>query len=372
MIRAVTSASNMHRRAVCPGSEHLEAGLRDEESTDSKEGTLLHSCYAGAEGVNLTPDQRDLLKIALEADDTVRASVVSQFGISDLEPHTQGHEQELWIHRGIRAVLSGHCDRWIYFHRIKLLVIIDQKFGFKPVTPAVANYQLRTYAVAGAEQWPADNVVVAISQPRLSRDERVTIASYTVEDLRAAKQELLNVLAAASKPDAPLQATEDGCRYCKAKLLCPAYKTKFLTIAEMGAKDLALCTDQDLDQILVAIQFADFICEQARDEARRRVASGALPTWKLGKASEVRKVVDPEKAIALLTMGGTLSREEVLACSAPSLKKLEDKVREKTGGTWKHARETIDATLAPVIERTEKKASLTRVKESADRPMLSA
>jgi hypothetical protein len=65
MQRAVTSASNIHRRSLCPGSERMEAGLPDEDSEQSVEGRLLHRYAADptADRKKLKPNQRDLLEI---------------------------------------------------------------------------------------------------------------------------------------------------------------------------------------------------------------------------------------------------------------------------------------------------------------------
>lgn len=382
MTRPTTSASNIFRRAVCPGSERMEEGLPEEDSELSREGTLLHQLDAIPvfSRAKLTHDQRDLLEISADLEEQVFNRVISHFAISADEPFTQGHEETLWVHRGIKSLIPGHCDRWRHYHRRKLLVIIDKKFGYKTVTPAAANYQLRTYACGGAELWPVDHVAVAITQPRLPFDQRVTMAVYTKEDIQAARLELFGIKDACAKPDAPLVAGEDQCRYCKAaiSLTCPAFKETLhsgLALIPMPSgeasvalreetitRGIAALADEQLDKVLIALSMAEFIKDPARDEARRRVASGTLTTWKLGKASEVREITDPERAIALMTFTA-LSREEVMACCDPSLKKLENKLREKTGGTWKAARETVDSTLASVIARKEKKPSLMRVKE---------
>lgn len=382
MNRATTSASNIFRRALCPGSERLEADLPEEDSEQSREGTLLHGYDANPalDRGSLKPDHRDLLARSAELEAAIFERVAGQFGIGAGEPYTQGVEEELYVHRGIKVLIPGHCDKWRHYYRRKLLVILDKKFGFKEVTSAAANYQLRTYAVAAAEKWSdVEQVVVAITQPRLPCEQRITMAVYEKADLEPARRELAAIKDACAQPNAPLQAGEEQCRYCKAKLLCPAFQSMVqggLALVALPESDLtaparqahiertlAALPDEKLDQMLRSLQMAAFIDEPAKDEARRRVASGTLPTWKLGKASEIRKVVDPERAIALLTLGGTVTRDEALACCDLSLKKIETKVREKTECTWQEARETIDRALGPVMERSEKKPSLTRVKE---------
>jgi hypothetical protein len=378
MLRAVTSASNIHRRALCPGSERLEAGLSDEDSAQSLEGTLLHSYDANPklERAVLKPQQQHLLRISNGLDEFIFAYVSEKFSIPGSEPFQEGRERELCAMREREDETPGHCDRWRLYPSLSLLVIIDKKFGFKEVTPAAANYQLRTYAIAGAEEWHPENIVVAITQPRLPYEQRLTMASYSSKDIEFARAELMGIRAASRRDDAPLVAGEEQCRYCKAKLVCSAYRATLqqgfaLVPVENGTvalrqaqveKILAACNDDQLDQVLVYIQRSDFVKDMARDEARFRVKSGRLANWQLGKASETRNITDPRRAISLLILRGELSRDEILGCCEPQLNAIEEKLRAKKKCTWQVAKETIESTLEPVLERGTRKASLTRKK----------
>jgi len=64
-MRPTTSASNLYRRAACPGSAKMEENLPEEETKEAREGKLLHD-YDAHENYDrrmLTPAQRDLLRI---------------------------------------------------------------------------------------------------------------------------------------------------------------------------------------------------------------------------------------------------------------------------------------------------------------------
>lgn len=381
MLRATTSASNIFRRQLCPGSERMEHGLPDEDSAQSIEGTLLHQYDANPslDRAVLKPGQQDLLRISAELDDFVFSRVSEQFGVSPDEPFEEGSEKELLALEGTKEETPGHCDRWRFFPSKRLLVIVDKKFGYKETTPAAANFQLRTYAIAGAEEWDADRIVVAITQPRLSYERRVTMASYEVDDLEASEKELQSIRVNSCKLDAPLVAGEEQCRYCKARVFCPALRAEIDsgllvvpdtfsgTVAKRqadAAELLSRCSDENLSRVLLAVVLSDFIKEPARDEARSRKEAdpNSLPDWELGKPSEVRTISDAKRAISLLSLRGDLTRDEVLSCCHPSLGKLEERLREKTKCTWSEARGILDGTLASVIERDPKKAPLKRVK----------
>ncbi len=64
MSRPITSASNLHRRALCAGSARMEQGLPEDDSEISREGVLLHNHAAHPELDRsfLKPNQRDLLE----------------------------------------------------------------------------------------------------------------------------------------------------------------------------------------------------------------------------------------------------------------------------------------------------------------------
>lgn len=369
MIRELTSASNLHRRKACPGSARLEAGLPDEDNDQSREGTLLHGFDANPEldRKSLKPYHQDLLKISLDLDEQVLQRACEQFDIPGHDKGIEGREKFLIVHdppRVGKELITGHCDRWALFPTQKVLVIIDKKFGYRVVTPAVANLQLRVYAIAGLEESDCDHVLVAITQPRLPFAERLTMALYSRDDIARARVELKSILDESAKPDAPLNAGLEQCCYCKAKLICPAYKERFLSIALIappGDRILAECTDDQLDHVLVAIQFADHIKEQARDEARRRVAAGQLKNWTLGKPVKTREVADTKRAVSLMVLRGALSKDDLFDCAKLSIRDMEELVRKRTGSTWKRAKEIVDETLASVIERGEKKPSLTRI-----------
>jgi len=342
----------------------MEEGLPDEDSAQSKEGTLLHAYDANPslEREVLKPYQQDLLRISADLDDFIFATVGEQFGITT--EHEEVREQELLALPGTDMATPGHCDRARYYPKIKLLVVVDKKFGYKEVTPAAANYQLRAYAIGGAEKWDVENVVVAITQPRLPYDQRVTMATYSRDDIELSRAELIGIRKASRAPDALLVAGEEQCRYCRAKTKCPEF-TKQLVPLDKGKEivsTLGTLTPAQRDGLITACKFADYIKEAVYDHEREVIAAGGESLYGLGKAQEMRKIIDPKRAVSLFALRGDLTRDEVLACSKPSITKLEETLRAKKGLTWKAAKTVVEETLSSVIEREPKKASLLRLK----------
>jgi hypothetical protein len=312
----------------------------------------------------ITQEQRELLQTETRLKELALKTFAEKFGIPTEEPFEEEYEVKNFLHRGIKAILPGRCDYRRYWPGPKIMVTLDYKNGRRAVTHAAANLQMRTYALMGAEEKPVLVAGVAIIQPRLNYDYRLTMAAYSALDLKLARVELYGILDKTEDPDAPLHASEDACRWCKAKLLCPAYKATFLAIREQSAVALGECSDDQLDGILVAIQFADFVKDQARDEARRRIGEGGFHQWTLGKESETPKITDTIRARHLLTVNGfnSLTETEVFECATLGIGKLEEKYAEK-GMKKVEAKKLVREILADVLEFTVRKATLTRVKD---------
>jgi hypothetical protein len=231
--RPTTSASNIFRRKLCPGSEKLEAGLPEEETELSVGNTRLHQYYANPklDRSFLNTQSQDLLRIADDLDSYVFSRVRDQFQLS--EGFEEGFERELIALKGEDGETPGHCDRYRYWPEDRFLLILDVKFGFKVVTPANANLQLRTYAMGAFEQFDVEDCVVAITQPRLPYGQRVTLAAYDRNEMALAREELGRIRAASRREDAPLIAGEEQCRYCKARVFCPAIRAELVILEQL-------------------------------------------------------------------------------------------------------------------------------------------
>lgn len=370
MNRPVTSASNLARRAACPGSERMEYGLPDEDSEQSREGILLHDYMHHTEYDRsvLSPNQRDLL----ERNDTLikilSERVAGVLGDPTLQV-TPSREVQLE-----NDLISGKVDLIVPFPAFPAgengaVFLNDTKFGYKKVERAELNLQLRVYAVLVSEYITAGRIFVSITQPRLPYDERITLAEYNADDIAASRVEIAEILKASADPEAKLVPGDEQCRYCKAKLICPAFQ-KTLTVPVLAlrgkqelsktareaylAERLSEVIDAQLEEIRIACTMADMIKSLANDEARKRIMAGAFTNYKLGKASEVREIVDVPRALSLLEISGISTREQLLElCSLPLGKDgVEEKYREANPGmTWDQARDKINRVLSSVIEK---------------------
>lgn len=367
-MRPTTTASNLFRRALCPGSARLEAGLPDEESEQSHEGTLLHEYAAHPEydRAMLKSNQRNLLTSADELTKTVIDRVESENGLT-------GKCIQQFTEQALQGEIPGTPD--LVRNYPSDILVIDRKFGYNIVERADLNLQLRTYAVLTWLQ-ETNNSYVAIVQPRLPFHERITLARYTPEDIEDSRKQISAILEAVAQPDAPLVPGEEQCRYCKAKLVCPAFREAIERAPALMSVDdaltktareaylvqrLAECTDAQLEKMIDAIRLAAFAQNPALDEARKRIVAGALPNFKLAKSSEVRIVNDVRKALALLNLAG-LPKDQIYDCITNlSLGKLGEVVRKAhPTWDWKQTNEWINTKLKTVLETETRKERVLR------------
>ena len=342
----------------------MEQGLPEEDNELSREGQLLHDYMAHPEYERkvLTQQQQDLLALSDELQENILAQVNP-----DNKHWSCSIEQTI-----SNGIIEGTPDLVAVFDDFAL--VQDFKFGRKIVERAELNLQLRAYAVICWHK-SLSKIYVAIIQPRLSREERVTIAEYTVEDIENSHAQIVSILAASDMPDAPLVPGEEQCRYCKAKMICPAFRDAMMVPVEWrpdkalskAAREayleqrLAECTDEQLEKVIEAERLAKMIHEPLYEEARKRIRNGQLTNFELGKATEVREITDVRKAIALLSLAG-LDKSEIFDCvNKMSLTDLQEVLRKKNA-TWsgKQTRDWIDSKLSSVIEKVPRKERVIR------------
>lgn len=394
--RPTTSPSNLLRRYLCPGSAQMEARVvssgGSDDSIDAAKGKLLHRYWTNTklDRAFLTDDDRDLLDLS----DRLLSDVLNRLAFEVIhEPqtralpnqrlHDDSHLQPMYhVEHFLRSRDDKFCgtpDQVFLWPARKAALVNDLKTGFAVVERAELNLQLRGYSVLVDDNFDVDDIFVSILQPRLwLAGERITLAHYEKKDIAQARGQVEAIIEASERKDAPLKAGEDQCRYCKAKLICPAFRRAVALPVTAFKSDLDLtkaareafieqrvkeCNDEQLEQLLEACALADHIAEPARDEARRRIRDGQFTKYFLGKEFDVRSITNVRHAIALLALSGIASREDILDICKLSIDTVEKRYRSKHKGmTWQQARDKINRVLASVIEREARKAKILRKK----------
>lgn len=207
------SPSSMARLMQCPGSHALSLLYPKQQSDAADEGTLAHKVAAQAllkSPFDSSADE-DMLRFAEE----YRQSV---------QPDSTTHIEEKVDCSAIHADCWGTPDAYKIKREIKLIMLWDYKYGFKPVEIS-ENWQLITYAL-GIKTWLglSDDwcFQLAIFQPRAHHRNGVyRVITITGAELMAYLPQIQGQIEAALQPDAPC-IVGTACQHCTAAHACEA------------------------------------------------------------------------------------------------------------------------------------------------------
>lgn len=310
MSHAQLSPSSAARWMTCPGSVALCKDLPDSSSKFAAEGTMMHTvaeeCLSAA-GVNAAmyvgeTFNQDGHNSTFTADHVAPVQQYVDY-VNDLVSSTRGEllvEQRLPIgHLTNEAGAKGTCDALILAG--DTLYVVDLKGGMGVSVDAENNPQLAIYALAALEEFSLSHdfktVTMVIHQPRLSHVSEHTIS---VTQLKAFGDAVLMAAAVTLDPEAPLVPSTAGCKFCKAKVTCPALRQEVMDTFENVAPEAA--SDDELGQAMSKVDLIDGWVKAIRAETEQRLLAGvAVDGWKLirGKRGN-RSWIDAENAEATL------------------------------------------------------------------------
>lgn len=311
---AILSASSASRWLNCTPSAKMAEGLEEERSIHADEGTLAHEIC----------ENELRYKLGLIDEPTyngvLRTSKANPLYSTDMDEHIDYYvnfclEQiaearamsadalvlveekvslEVYIREGF-----GTCDLIVIADGI--MYVTDLKFGKGVRVSAVDNSQLKLYAVGALEAcgflFDIHTVRLTIVQPRL---DAVSSWDVPAQDLLTwADTYVLPTAEKAFKGEGE-HTPGDWCRFCKAKVFCPALRAEAMSAAQ---EDFS--PDNSEEQILEMYMKAGRI-EAYLDAVGKYILKSALSgkKWtglKVVRANTNRTIKEPEKAIADLT-----------------------------------------------------------------------
>lgn len=210
------------------------------------------------------------------------------------------------------GILGGTIDALHTNADDKILRVTDLKYGRIPVPPH-ANIQLMIYALlALGPDNPGnfENVKLSIVQPRALYDDIVFPVKSTVYEVGALYRwhgsillprinEILNG-AMDLKPD-PSQNSH--CKWCRAKALCPAYKSMVLEKIYKYMGDPAALSPKELKDALSVADAAIAWGYKLKDFAKLSIMQGhEFKGWTVRKSKGREKFKEPHTALSELIM----------------------------------------------------------------------
>jgi len=279
---ALISPSALSRIIACPGSVRLSKDLPDTTSAAAEEGTAAHALFE-----SLLTGARKRVPKGTDPEMAQHIHTCVQW-VQDmvLQMHHPQIHCEIRVNPG-DAVDCGPENCWgtadVVLFDDRDFWVIDLKYGYGEVC-AKDNAQLLAYILGALHKFgdKGQKLHLAILQPRTG-GSIVTVWDPEDIDVDRFADTLADTITLALTPDAPLNPSEDACRWCRAAATCPELRAQalepFEIIDESTVSELAV---DALTDLLNRTKLLSTLISAVQDEALRRALSGqALPGWKL-------------------------------------------------------------------------------------------
>ena len=370
------SASIIERLALCPGSRMLSKGLPEILSPEMKRyaesGDRVHLYCEAPDFIDLSewPDELETAKRCIEIRDKLFDTVF-------LRPEgvVVSKEKRMWLHgpsapslRDHKKLFSGKVD--YAAHNDEAILVVDYKSGRGDQESASSNLQLRSLLVLKWVELGRKHPkgYTAIVQPLVS--SKPEICEYNSHQLQEAETELRQILELSSKSHAPIVAGEKQCRFCPARLKCPAAAEVLQQIANEDITKLLGIDPKDMATLLDRCDTAETIIKAARSHAKAhlKMTPGCIPGWTLTPNAPTRHIEDSEGAFNAMSRFGITSEIFLKQCVSVKIGGLEKAAKEiatKRGDkcTALMAKEIVNTNCEKFITEKTKEPSLERVKE---------
>ena len=376
---AILSMSQADRFMTCPGSVMLSANLPPSKSSSAaEEGTFAH----GLSEVllrNRVLKKKEALPAIPEEYDTRMLELCEAYAGMVCALTGDTHIEVALDFKGLHHNLGGTSD--VVNIDGPVMRVIDLKFGRAPVS-AKDNAQLLGYAVGARKTFDVrpESIELMIYQPR-AKHSRHTV---TAAELDAFEAKLQAAAILTDDPFAPLQMTDKGCFWCRAKPICPEYakvakaavRAEFATPAPKKNTPSAIAPANLLDSLELAQKLAPW-CAAVVLQAKDALATDpeALPGYSLKPGRKMAKWDDEESTLlelkglincldgeardliasALFTPPGLQAPGKVRAC-------LEDMELMLSASTDVSVLEALKAAANAAFTETAAASSLVKVK----------
>ena len=344
------SASSMDRLSACAASWNLEKQAPAEpENPDATSGTRIHAVLAGiAPYDSLTLAEQDTVDMCVRDRDNLLAEWAG------LDSYVENLELRLGLTtfgQVIEVTESTPPSLLVYTGQADLIAwdgkrafVIDYKTSRGDYADAIDNAQLAALAVLVAGHHHVDEVRVAIVQPWAGKP---TVSTYLRDSLTTARGWIGDVCAQAEKATPEMATPGAHCKWCKAKVICEAFKAKMLnqievvdpmSIAGLPAREqgqamFARSMELTPERHIAAYRSLDMIKRfvHAIDSTfRLRVEAGEIPGWTVETKEGAREITYPQKAFAALEPLG-ITVDDFLAASSVAIGPLEEALRKASG-----------------------------------------
>lgn len=303
--KIILRPSSASRWIACPASVRLSEGVPYEPAGEAAQiGTAIHAlaekcfgtgeaaeAYLGksVEGITMTQENVDFAQAHLDHITNLK----SELGAVKVE-------QYVTVIDNTAVKLGGTADVIGFGNGI--LEIADLKTGRGYVD--ADSDQMKIYALgtlAKIKSKPVETVRLSIIQPHSGPTRTHTM---TVDELNSWKADvLIPAIAESANKDAQPKPSTDACRYCPAKVICPA-QTKALELIPVKLDVKTLAPEVVSDLLAKADMVEDFIAALRKHATKVLEDGGVLSGWQLSPKRATRKWIDEAMAVVALEAAG--------------------------------------------------------------------
>jgi len=277
------------RWMACPASVHLSVGIPESPSGEAAQiGTAIHAlaelCWQTedspsnyvnkmVEGIVISEQNAEFAQLHL---DTIKR-LETDLGRVLVEQHGT-------VLNTMQVSLSGTCDVVGYSVKDSIIEIVDLKTGRNYVDANSA--QLKIYALAMMrELGDFETIRLTIVQPQTGANRTHQMSLY--ELLQWRDNELMKAVNEIVTMNAYPTPSRDACKYCPAKLVCPALREKAYELPLAPTKELS---ESEIATWLEQGELVEAFYEELKKVATKRLEDGAaVPGWNLVPKRAIRK-----------------------------------------------------------------------------------
>ena len=343
------SASGFKRYADCPGSFTLgNAAPPESPSPAASRGTRVHGGLSGE--IELTALSHDELQTVEEL--SIQEEILlDQFTREGWKVESVTKEKRLWEDAS-ESRWSGKPDKVLIMQnddKDRGALVIDYK-STRYTERAEENLQLAALAVlVDCDQSRSVKVIhVALVFP-----DGFDVAVYDIDALEEAAEKCKALVDSITITHTETRTpSQNACRWCSAKSICPEAKSQMNSLVRVQPQDLVA---GDFPQLLERCAIAESLIKDIRAQAKKQLEDGKeIPGWEL-KPGHIRSTITDTEEVynraAVLGIDGKQFSSKVTI----SKKNLEELVRDKLGQKG----ELLNRTVAELTSgcTTDKKTS---------------
>ena len=334
--------SSLDRLLLCPGSRTLEDRVEKRDSGEGDEGTYVHAEIQHALIRDFGATNSGPIFFYTGKKYPVSAWLVG-FCVREVAeklPDDWSLEVEAPLAYSFdKFTLSGHIDALALSPDCTEAIAWDWKTVYNAVDVAECNEQACGYIALLKRAYPSlRKVAFYIVQPRVDEEMGFQrVSSVTVETTEAFMNNFERRIERALAHSMALSTGPKQCRFCPAKLQCPALAAdaefmKMIMTEEQLTAIKATPDDKTLAGWVLTSKTLEAAMDEAKEIAKERIASKGFITAEDGTNISVKETAGAYEVVnpadfqrALLTM---IPVEELANVTKPSMGKIKDKIAE--------------------------------------------